>query len=97
MDSEELVKAKLKELEGHKQRKLTKAEKSEALISFVAKYVDDTLKEGRILNMKMGSELAYQMMLDYINSGHGIVEVKSFIDKNLIQEGKEAMSKVLEK
>jgi hypothetical protein len=80
-------------MEGHKSKKPTKKE----LIESIPKVVEQDLKKNYIKNMAQGFELANQMMLDYINSGHGIVEVKSFIEKNLSQDGKDAMSKVLEK
>jgi urease gamma subunit len=96
MESKEYINGKVKELEGFKQRKLTKAEKSDALIKIVAQYTDEKLKEGRILNMQQGFELANQMMLDYINDGNGIDEVKSFIEKNLSVDGRKAMDNVLQ-
>ena len=96
-DSKVYVKSKLKELEGHKQRKLTKAEKSDELANLVARYVDEKLNEGKVLNMMQGAEINNHMLLDYINDGHGIDDVKSFIEKNLSQNGKDAMIKVVNK
>lgn len=75
-------------------RKKKKPTKAEAMAS-ISRHVDDTLKNGFVLNMTQGFEVANQMMLDYINSGHNIDEVKSFIEKNLTKEGKEAMIKVV--
>jgi hypothetical protein len=95
MDSKELINLKIKELEGHKQRKLTKNEKSEALAEFVGEYIDGTLKEGRLLNMMQGREIANVEIRDYINDGHNLDDVKDFIERNLSKEGKDAMSKVV--
>ena len=75
-------------------RKKKKPTKAEAMAS-ISEYVETTLKNGFVLNMTQGFEVANQMMLDYINSGHNIDEVKSFIEKNLTKEGKEAMIKVV--
>ena len=75
-------------------RKKKKPTKAEAMAS-IFKHFEDKLKDGYILNMMQGFEIANQMLLDYINSGHTIEEVKSFIEKNLIKEGKETMIKVV--
>lgn len=79
-------------MDGHKQKKLTKKQAMELLPN----HVNKVLKNGFAMNMQYGSEIAYQMMLDYINDGHNLDEVKSFIEKNLSVKGKEAMSKVLQ-
>ena len=77
-------------MEGHKKKKPTKAE----MISSIPKVVDNELKKNYIKNMAQGGQIAQQMILDYINEGHGIEDIKSFIEKNLSQGGIEAMDKV---
>ena len=80
-------------MEGHKRKKPTKAE----MIESIPKLVDGELKKNYIKNMTQGFELANQMILDYIKSGKNLDEVVSFIEKNLSQEGKDAMSRVVQK
>lgn len=75
---------------GHKKKKPTKAE----LIASIPKIVENDLKKNYIKNMAQGGQIAQQMILDYINAGHGIDDVKSFIEKNLSIEGKDAMGRV---
>ena len=77
-------------MEGHKKKKPTKAE----MIASIPKIVESDLKKNYIKNMTQGGQIAQQMILDYINDGHGIEEVKSFIEKNLSQGGIETMDKV---
>lgn len=95
MDATELQ-SKVKQLEDHKQRKLTKAEKTDLISNFVAEYTEQKLHDGKILNMMQGFELANKMILDYINNGKNIDDVKNFIEKNLSPSGKEAMNKVVQ-
>ena len=77
-------------MEGHKKKKPTKAE----MIASIPKVVEKELNKNYIKNMSQGGQIAQQMILDYINDGHGIEEVKSFIKKNLSQNGIETMDKV---
>ena len=79
------------ESQGYKKKKPTKAE----AMASISNHFEDKLKDGYILNMMQGFEIANQMLLDYINSGHTVDEVKSFIEKNLSPNGKEARSKVV--
>ena len=79
------------ESQGYKKKKPTKAE----AMASISEYVETTLKNGFVLNITQGFEIANQMLLDYINSGHTVEEVKSFIEKNLSPNGKESMSKVV--
>lgn len=78
-------------MEGHKKKKPTKKE----LVESISKVVKKELEDNFLKNMTQGFEVANHMMLDYINSGHNLEEVKSFIEKNLSPSGKEAMMKVL--
>ena len=78
-------------MDGHKVKKQTKKQ----MIESIPKYVENTLKEGRLLNMTQGGQVAQQMILDYINSGHNLDEVKSFIEKNLSPSGIDAMDRVV--
>lgn len=77
-------------MDGHKKKKPTKAE----LIASIPKVVDAELHKNYIKNLVQGFELANRMILEYINNGHGLDEVKSFIEKNLSKEGLETMEKV---
>ena len=78
-------------MDGHKKKKPTKAE----MIASIPQVMNKELKENFAKNMMHGFEIANQMMLDYINDGHGIEDVKSFIEKNLSQGGIDAMMKVI--
>jgi len=77
-------------MQDHKSKKPTKAQ----LIESIPNAMKSELNKNFILNMIQGSDLAYQMMLDYINSGHTLDEVKSFIEKNLSKEGRESIEKI---
>lgn len=78
-------------MDGHKKKKPTKAE----MIASIPKHVEDKLKEGYIKNMVQGFTLANQMLLDYINDGHTIDEVKAFVEKNVSKDGLDTMEKVI--
>jgi len=80
-------------MEGHKPKRKTKKE----LIESIPKFVEQKLYDGKILNMMQGFELANKMILDYIKTGKNLDEVVSFIEKNLSQDGKDAMDKVVNK
>lgn len=77
-------------MDSHKKKKPTKAE----LIASIPKVVDDELHKNYIKNLVQGFELANRMILEYINNGNGLDEVKGFIEKNLSKEGLETMEKV---
>ena len=51
--------------------------------------MEQELKSNYIKNMVMGYELGQQMILDYIEKGHTIDEVKEFVIKNLKKENLE--------
>ena len=78
-------------MDGHKKKKPTKAE----LIASIPNVVNKELKDNFAKNMMQGFEVANQMMLDYINDGHNLDDVKGFIERNLSKEGKDAMMKVV--
>lgn len=80
-------------MEDRKRKKPTKKEMIEA----IPKVVEQELNKNYIKNMTQGFELANRMILDYINAGHGIDDVKGFIEKNLSVKGIEAMDKVTQK
>ena len=75
-------------MDGHKKKKPTKAE----MIASIPKHVEDAIKQGHIKNMMIGYKVANQMILDYIEAGHTIDEVKSFVEKNVSDE---TMEKVI--
>lgn len=77
----------------HRKKKLTKAESME----LVKRVMDKDLKDNYVKNMAQGGYFAQQMILDYINMGKSLDEVKSFIEKNLSQSGKETMENYLVK
>lgn len=58
------------------------------VVDEVAKKVEKTLKDNFIKNMIQGSEIAYTQILNYINDGHNIDEVKLFIEKMLKKRNK---------
>lgn len=78
-------------MDGHKIKKPTKAE----IIASIPKHVEDTIKAGHIKNMMIGYQVANQMLLDYINDGRTIDEVKAFVEKNVSKDGIETMEKVI--
>ena len=78
-------------MEGHKKKKMTKAE----LIASIPQVMNKELKDNFAKNMMHGFEIANTMMLDYINDGHSLEDVKGFIERNLSKEGKDAMMKVV--
>lgn len=67
-----------------RQKKQTKKEKIEQL----GKYVDTTLKENFIKNLVQGGEICAQEILDMINEGKTIEDVKSFCESLLKVEDK---------
>ena len=78
-------------MEGHKKKKMTKAE----LIASIPQVMNKELKDNFAKNMMHGFEIANTMMLDYINDSHNLDDVKGFIERNLSKEGKDAMMKVV--
>ena len=78
-------------MDGHKTKKPTKAE----IIASIPKHVEDTIKASHIKNMMIGYQVANQMLLDYINDGHTIDEVKLFVEKNVSKDGIDTMEKVI--
>lgn len=72
-------------MEGYKTKKPTKKQ----MIDSIPQLMNEELKKNYIKNLIQGSEIAYNMMLEYINEGHTLEEVKSFIEK--ILENKKVM------
>ena len=58
----------------------------------VADKFEGALKENFIKNIVMGFEIANQMIIDYINKGHTLEEVKAFCEKNV--KKKDVLEKV---
>lgn len=77
-------------MQDHKTKKPTKKQ----MIDSIPKVMEDELKKNYIKNMIQGSEIAYSMMLEYINEGHTLEEVKSFIEKTLEPKNKKVMELV---
>ena len=69
-------------MEDRKAKKPTKKQ----LLEQIPIVMEQELKSNYIKNMVMGFELGQQMILDYINNGHTIEEVKDFVTKNLVKE-----------
>ena len=67
-----------------RKKRQTKKEKIEQL----GKYVDTTLKENFIKNLVQGGEICAQNILDMINDGATVEEVKSFCESLLKVENK---------
>ena len=89
-------------MDGHKSKKPTKAE-LQAIVDTIMpqeeqdkipEFVKSEIKKGHIKNIMIGYQVANQMMLDYINDGHTIDAVKSFIEKNLTADGIKAMERI---
>ena len=72
-------------MEDRKAKKPTKKQ----LLEQIPIVMEQELKSNYIKNMVMGFELGQQMILDYINNGHNIEEVKEFATKNLVKENLE--------
>ena len=69
-------------MEDRKAKKPTKKQ----ILEQIPVVMEQELKSNYIKNMVMGFELGQQMILDYINNGHNIEEVKEFVTKNLVKE-----------
>lgn len=70
-----------------RKKRQTKKEKIEQ-IEQLGKYVDTTLKENFIKNLVQGGEICAQNILDMINDGATVEEVKSFCESLLKVEVK---------
>lgn len=69
-------------------RKVKKPTKKQ-LLEKLPIVVEQELKSNYIKNMVMGLHLGQQMILDYIDNGHNIHEVREFVIKNLNKENLE--------
>lgn len=74
--------------QSHKPKKSTKKQ----MIEQIPKVVESDLKKNFIKNIIIGFESCNQMILDKINSGATLEEVKSFVELNL--KNKDVVEKV---
>lgn len=65
--------------ESHRKKKPTKKQAQ----SMIVKTFEDELKKNYIKNMIQGRDIFAQTILDYINSGKTIDEIKSFCESTL--------------
>ncbi len=70
-------------MEGHKSKKPTKKQAVEIFGKNIADHTDGILKGNFILNLIQGSDIAYHTIVDYINDGHTLEEVKNFCQMNI--------------
>lgn len=75
-------------MEDHKAKKPTKKQ----AVQNIKDNVENTLKENFVKNMILGSDVAYRTIIEYINKGHSVEDVKAFCQMNI--EHKDAMEKV---
>lgn len=64
--------------------------------SIIDRY-NQEVKNAHIKNIMIGFETANQMILDNINNGASLDEIKKFIELNLSTQGKKAMKKAIDK
>ena len=74
--------------QSHKPKKPTKKQ----MIEQIPKVVESDLKKNFIKNIMIGFESCNQMILDKINNGSTLEEVKSFVEMNL--KNKDVVEKV---
>ena len=75
-------------MEDHKSKKPTKKQ----AIQNVKNETEKILKDSFVKNMILGSDVAYRTILEYIDKGHSIEDVKKFCQMNI--NHKDAMEKV---
>lgn len=66
-----------------RKRKQTKKEKLTEVADRIGQYTDKTLKDNFIRNLVQGGEICAQNILDMINDGATVEEVKSFCENLL--------------
>lgn len=66
-------------IESHKTKKLTKKQ----IIKQIPKVVEQDLQKNFIKNIMIGFETANQMILDKINNGASLDEIKELVELNL--------------
>lgn len=74
-------------------KKLTRKQMEDKILRLHEK----TNKEFHLKGLSQGYNISNEMILDYINKGHDLEEVKSFIEKNVSEEGKNVFDKMLMK
>lgn len=74
--------------EGHRKKKPTKKEAQ----SMIVKTFESELKKNHIKGMVQGGEIFAKTILDYINSGKTIDEIKSFCESTL--HNRDTMEKI---
>ena len=74
---------------------MSKEKKKKDTAQEVADYVEKILKNNFIKNIMMGYETANKMILNYINDGHDINDVKAFLENNLKPTNKKKMEKII--
>lgn len=67
----------------------------EDVTKIIADAFEKELRGSFIKNIIMGWETANQMILNYINDGHDIDEVKSFLENNLKPANKKNFEKIV--
>lgn len=77
--------------ESHRKKKPTKKQAQ----SMIIKTFEDELKKNHIKALIQGSEINSQIIIDMINNGKELDEIKSFLITNL--HNKETMEKVIMK
>ncbi len=57
----------------------------------IAKYVELQLKKNFVKNIIMGGDVAYEMILNKIDNGSTLEDIKNFCKQMLSKKGKQAM------
>lgn len=78
------------QFQSHKNKKPTKKQLEQSVVN---KFQSE-VKSQHIKNIMIGFETANQLILDKINEGSNIEEIKSFCEKNI--KNKDIMNKIIE-
>lgn len=68
---------------------MSKNKNNEQIANNISNYVQKVLKENFIKNLKQGSNIAYELILEKINNGCTIEELKEFLEKVIKHNEKE--------
>lgn len=68
---------------------MSKKNKNEEVANNIATYINETLKKNFIKNLIQGSNIAYELILEKINKGCTIEELKEFLEKIIKHNEKE--------
>ncbi len=71
------------------------SKKKNEAVQEIVDHFEKKLKENFIKNIMMGWETANKMILNYINDGHDIEDVKTFLENNLKPANKKKMEKIV--